>query len=233
LIELLKQKTVLYAEDDLVTRSLYEEYFKNFFKTVYLAENGQQAIEIYHDHKPDVIFLDINMPVMTGLEACQYIRQKDFETKIVMLTVQTDKETLLSSIELGLSSYLEKPMSRVRLKQLLIKISTSFKESNKILIRKTNDQEFSWDKINRVLLCNSQIVHLTKSEKLLLELLVNSRHEKVEKQQVFESVWGGTNQKEYSEASFKTLLKRLRNKLPEDTITNLYGLGYSLNRSEI
>jgi hypothetical protein len=58
LIELLKHKTVLYPEDDLVTRSLYEEYFKIFFKTVYLAENGQQAIEIYHDHKPDVIFLD-------------------------------------------------------------------------------------------------------------------------------------------------------------------------------
>ena len=229
MIELLKQKTVLYAEDEPVTQALYEEYFKGYFKTVYLAKNGQEAISLYNEKKPDVIFLDINMPVVSGLEVCEYIRKEDTETKIIMLTLRSDKKTLLKAIELGLTSYLEKPMTQIQLKQLLIRLSSNLKETNLIFIKHYNHQDFVWDKVNRNLLCDTEIIHLTRNEKLLLEILLLSHHDKVDNQKIFEHIAHDNNSKEYSEASLKALLKRLRNKLPPDTIKNTYGLGYSLD----
>ena len=230
MIELLKQKTVLYAEDDMVTRLLYEEYFKLYFKHVYLAENGQQAIELYQEKKPDVVFLDINMPIKSGLEVCQYIRKNDSETKVIMLSVKTDKKTLLHSIELELSSYIEKPLTQTHLKQFLSKLSSKFHESNLILVREFENQKVLWDKANQELIYNSEIIRLTKNEKLFLEFLVTSRHGKVDKHQIFDYIWSDNLNKEFSDASFKALLKRLRDKLPPNTIINQYGLGYRLNK---
>ena len=222
---------MLYAEDDAFTRELYKDYFEQHFKTVYLVENGQQAIDIYNEKKPDVIFLDIMMPVLDGLDVCRVIRKKDNNTKIILFTGRTDKEALLNAIELGLTTYLEKPVNEVTLNQSLVKLSLQFKSADKYLIRQFNDQYFIWDKTQREVFSNSECIHLTKNEKLLLELFISSRHEKVGYQQIFDHVWFANNAKEFNELSIKTLLKRLRNKLPPDTIKNSYGLGYFFYKS--
>ena len=222
---------MLYAEDDIVIRAVYKDYFEQHFKTVYLAENGQQALDVYTQKKPDVVFLDIMMPVFTGLDVCKEIRKNDNVTKIILFTGRSDKEALLTAIELGLTSYLEKPVSNDTLEQLLVKLSNQFEDIDKYLIRQSNDKYFTWDKNQRELFCNSEHIHLTKNEKLLLELFISSRHEKIDYQQIFDHVWFGNNDKEFSELSIKTLLKRLRDKLPPDTFKNTYGLGYFLNKS--
>jgi len=70
----LVNKSLLYAEDDPITKQLYEAFFNQFFGTVYGAENGKQALELYHSKKPDVVILDINMPYLNGLELCKKIQ---------------------------------------------------------------------------------------------------------------------------------------------------------------
>jgi len=226
----LKHKTLLYAEDDIVTQTLYKEYFEIFFETVYLAENGQQALEIYHDKSPDVICLDINMPIISGLQVCKNIRKKDNKIKIILLTCLTDKQTLFEAIELGLSSYLEKPISELKLKQALIKLSGQFKTQSKELICSENDQYYFWDKEKQQLLRDNEPIHLTKSEKRLLELLVTSQHHILDYQQIYNYVWFDNMDQEYSERSIKSLIKRVRSKLPENIIMNSYGLGYFINK---
>jgi len=229
-IHLLKQKTILYAEDDIFTRELYKDYFEQHFKTVYLVENGQQAIDIYNEKKPDVILLDIMMPVLDGLDVCRVIRKNDDNIKIILFTGRTDKKALLNAIELGVTAYLEKPVNEAILNQSLLKLSRQFQGTDQYLIRQFNDQYFIWDKTQRELFSNLDCIHLTKNEKLLLELFISSRHEKIDYQQIFDYVWFASNGKEFSELSIKSLLKRLRNKLPPNTIKNAYGLGYFLNK---
>ena len=231
MIDVLKQKNVLYAEDDIVTQRLYKGYFEHYFENVYLAENGQQAIDLYNEKKPDIIFLDINMPVLNGLDVCKEIRKNDSNTKIILLTTRSDKEALLQAVELGLTTYLEKPVSKVRLKQVLIKLAADFKKTGKTLIRQHNDNSYIWNSVTRELFCNSNLIHLTKNEKLLLELFISSHHEKVSNEQIYSYVWSDDLDKEFSELSIKALIKRLRNKLPPNSIINSYGLGYSFNKS--
>lgn len=227
-----QNRSVLYAEDEVVARTLYEDHLKHYFSTLYIAENGQQAIEIYREKKPDIVILDINMPLLSGLDVCKIIRKNDKQTKIILLTARNDKEALFQAIELGLTTYLEKPLKREQLELALLKLSAEFDDKKKTQLWTLDEQNYSWCEIKRELICQSDIIILTKKEKLLLELLIFSHHDKVNYQQIYDAVWfEENNAKNYSEVSIKTLIKKLRTKLPADVIKNVYGLGYYLEKS--
>ncbi len=72
------------------------------------AENGQQAIELARSTSPDIILMDINMPVISGLEVTKMIKGEMPQIKIVMLTVSGDDLDLFSAIRYGASGYLRK-----------------------------------------------------------------------------------------------------------------------------
>ena len=226
----LKQKTVLYAEDELIIQAYYTPLFKHYFKTVYTADNGQQALDIYNEKRPDVLILDINMPLINGLSLCKKIRQEDSITKIILLTSRIDKETFLEAVELGLTTYLEKPVTKEHLVCALNKLFNKENTIKMVSLWHYNDQEYYWDIFKRELFCANLSIHLSKNEKNLLELLIKSKHEKITYEQIHEGVFLIENkQKDYKENSIKTLINGLRSKLPKDSIKNSYGLGYFLN----
>ena len=111
----LKQMSLLYAEDKLITQALYKRHFENHFKSVYTARNGHQALEIYNIIKPNVVILDINMPLINGLEVSRRIRKNDQQTRIILLTSRVDKEAFLEAVELDLTTYIEKPVTKEHL----------------------------------------------------------------------------------------------------------------------
>ena len=229
LIDFFKDKSLLYAEDEMVSRALYEDYLNDYFNTIYVAKNGQEALNFYTEKKPDILILDINMPILSGLDVCKAVRKNDKDTKIILLSARTDKEALFEAIELGLTTYLEKPVKREQLRDALLKLSEELRQSSKILLRQTNEHSHIWDTHKRELFCNSNIISLTKKEKLLLELLVTTHHDKVTYQQIYDIVWfEDYNAENYSELSIKSLIKKLRSKLPPNMIKNAYGLGYYL-----
>ncbi len=221
---------LLYAEDEVVSRTLYEEYFKKYFNQVYTAADGSQALKIFHEKKPDIVVLDINMPLLNGLEVCKTIRETDNETSIILLTARTDKQALLEAIELGLTTYLEKPVAKEQLNQALLKLADKLHQTNQIIFYNEQNKKFLWDNLKRELFCNSELLALTKKEKLLLELLLTTHHDKVSYEKIYDAVWsedyGAHN---YSELSIKTLIKKLRAKLPAGIIKNAYGIGYYIN----
>lgn len=231
LVEFFKNMSLLYAEDDIVAQTIYEDYFQQYFNTLYLAENGQQALEIYKEKRPDIVILDINMPLLSGLGVCKAIRKEDKETKIILLTSRSDKQAFLEAVELGLTTYLEKPVKIEQLNQAMFKLSAEFQDTSKISLYQSEDEFFHWDKIHRELHRNLDIIPLTKKEKLLLELLVTTHHNKLSNENIYNAVWfeDYCNQK-YHESSIKTLINKLRAKLPPKIIKNAYGLGYYLDK---
>ncbi len=216
--------TLLYAEDDIISRTLYLDYFSAYFKNIYTAKNGQEALTLYKEKKPDVIILDIYMPILTGLDVCKKIRENDQETKIILLTAHTNKDLLLEAIELGLTTYLEKPITRKQLDQAFLKLSSDMELSSHILIADNSNKPFFWDKETRELSCCSNRITLTKKEKLLLELLATTLHKQVSYEKIYQTVWfEDYNMENYNELSIRTLIKKLRKKLPKNTIKNTYG----------
>jgi two-component system, OmpR family, response regulator VanR len=226
----LQKMTLLYAEDELITQTLYNNFFKSYFKAVYTANNGQQAYEMYQCKKPDVAILDINMPLMNGLDLSKKIREKDQKTKIILMTSRIDKEAFLKAVELGLTTYIEKPVTKDILIQSLKKLFDNNSEDE--VLWHHEHQIFRWNYFRRELLCNDTNVHLTKNEKSLLETLIKSKHHNVTYQAIFNAVWSDNFDKDYNEASIKTLLTGLRKKLPPKAIKNVYGLGFFLNRNQ-
>ncbi len=114
---------ILYAEDNENIRHSYVLVLKRYFKDVFEAEDGEDALKLYHDHKPDIVLTDINMPVLDGLELVRIIRETDQTTKIIVLSAYSDQEKLMKAIPLGLSAYLVKPIKGDDFKKVLVDVS--------------------------------------------------------------------------------------------------------------
>lgn len=129
-----KSFTVLYAEDNEALRVNAAKLFKNLFKTVYVASDGQEALDIFRREKVDIVISDIKMPRMNGFELIEKIRYIKPSTKFIIMSAFDEKEYLLRAIEDGISAFLKKPVSVVQLTETLLKAVEAIEsEQNKEL----------------------------------------------------------------------------------------------------
>lgn len=228
MIENLKKYTLLYVEDELNVQLQFSLFFSNLFKEVYVSSDGEDGFNKFKDKHPDVIILDVNIPKINGIELTKKIKKIAPNVPIVLLTARSDKETLKNAIELKILSYLEKPVSRNRLNELLIKLSKELVDDN-ILILWENEKNnyYKWNKKEKLLYLNTVTIKLTKKENLLLTILIEKKNI-CTYQDIYEYVWENAY-KDYNESTIKTLLSSLKSKLPKNSIINHYGIGYSIN----
>lgn len=90
-LEILKDKTVLFVDDDATTREVMYNTFARRFKKVLLAENGKEGLEIFEKEGPDVVVTDIEMPVMNGLKLLERIKSIDPKKPVVIVTAFSDE----------------------------------------------------------------------------------------------------------------------------------------------
>ncbi len=127
--------SLLYVEDERVTREQISRILQRIVTELFVAENGQEGLALYREKRPDIIISDIMMPVMNGLEMAREIRQLDRDSQIVMLTAYSDTEYLLECIRLGVNQYVQKP---VDFSQLATAIETC---SNYVLLKRKLQQQ--------------------------------------------------------------------------------------------
>ena len=82
------------------------------FEEVCEASNGGEALALYEQQKPDLTFIDINLPGMDGITLLRAIRDRDAETCIIMCTAEADRKLVAAAMEAGANDYLIKPFSR-------------------------------------------------------------------------------------------------------------------------
>ncbi len=87
------------------------------------ATNGEQAVALYQELKPDLVTMDLVMPVMGGLEALRKIRELDAQAQVVVVTALDQKQALMDSIREGALDFIVKPFERERVLNLLHKVS--------------------------------------------------------------------------------------------------------------
>jgi len=227
---LLSQLTVLYAEDEILVQRHYKAHFEEYFKAVYCTTDGQTALELYHEKRTDVAILDINMPLINGMELAKLIKEINKDAIIVMLTAIVDKTTLINAVEIDLCCYLEKPVTRKKMKQALEKIQKAAEKEHELELWNINNQLYLWNHHEKELYCQDNKIILTKNEATLLELFIFSEKRQISYQNIFNRVWPYQSNDTYNEATIKTLIKSLRAKLPKNVINNSYGIGYYLAR---
>jgi diguanylate cyclase (GGDEF)-like protein len=129
LMKLSQNLTVLYVEDDPLQRAEIAEILQDFFKVVMLAKDGQDGLEKFLSYKdesgsyPDLVITDISMPKLTGIEMSKEVLEHNSEQVIIVFSAYSDANYLLDLINMGIDSYLVKPMRSEPFLQVLRRAS--------------------------------------------------------------------------------------------------------------
>lgn len=226
---MMDKKTVLLVDDEEQIRELLSLYFTQEGFTVAEAGDGAAALLAMQQVKPDIIILDIMMPVLDGIEVCQQIRK--FSTvPIIMLTSRTQDDDRIMGLEIGADDYVAKPFNP---KEIVVRA--------KAVLRRTMapQQYHSVDSINlpgltinmaeHSVTAFGQSVILAHKELEVLWQLASHPNKVLSRDQLLELVW------DYSYSgdtrTVDTHVKRLRKKLESgpDTlwdIKTVWGIGY-------
>ena len=114
--------TALIADDEAHMRTFIKLLLKDIgFETIYLMQNGMDAVEAFLEYKPDVVLLDINMNKMNGIDALAHIRAASPHTKIIMMTAVSARDVVEETRNKGASHYILKTQSPEIIRELIIK----------------------------------------------------------------------------------------------------------------
>ncbi|PHR52774.1 MAG: response regulator [Arcobacter sp.] len=132
LTEQTKKLTAMVVEDEGVANELLSSTFKNFFSDVASAFNGKEAIEMYERLKPDIIFVDIVMPEMDGIELSRKLREMNPNQIIIVISASNDIQKISESIEIGVNSFIQKPIDTKKIIELLSNVTALISKKKKI-----------------------------------------------------------------------------------------------------
>lgn len=108
--ELFENITLLYVEDDEMTLEEISFFLERYVKKLIIAKNGQEGLELYKKHNPDMVITDIQMPVMNGLDMAKKIFEINPSVPIAVTTAYSDSSYLMNAIEIGIDKYILKPI---------------------------------------------------------------------------------------------------------------------------
>ncbi len=222
--------TLLYAEDDLESRENYAFILKEYFSNIFLAKNGKEALTLYYEKEPDILLLDISMPLLNGLDLVKTIRKDDLHTPIIMLSAHSDRETLLYAVGLKLEAYLLKPIDDTMLKETIVKLVRQM-HSKEILYLREN---LIWDRAHSYLIYHGKELKITKKERLMLQLLSQNLGTYVSHNELIIHIWHDEIPDHSHDNKLIQLIYRFNKKImqnissPAHLIENSYTLGYRL-----
>lgn len=211
--------------------SLRDEFESNGYQ-VFIAEDGGEGLRVAEKEKPDLIILDIMLPVMDGYEVCKKLRMEGNHTPIIMLTVKNKEIDKVLGLELGADDYVTKPFS---VRELSARVKTIFRRSD----------EYSTELLHTYCLGETELdftkyeatrkgrkIDFTPLEFQVLHLFVKHKGQVLTRDEILEKVWGEHN----TVISLRTIdshIVNIRKKLEDDPanpkyIINIRGVGYKL-----
>jgi len=219
-----KNITILCVEDNDFIREEAVEYLSLLYTTVLEASNGEEALKIYRDSKPDIIITDIEMPIINGLQLVKFIRRNDKKTPIIIVTAFLDAEYLLEAIELRLVKYIIKPLTNHKL-DIALSLAHECLDENGDNSMVQLSLNIYFDKLNRSLIIDNELVPLTHNELILFSLLLKHTNSIVSYNEIKNEIW---NYEENYRDSLRSLVRSLRLKLGEVMLQNVSGIGYRM-----
>jgi DNA-binding response OmpR family regulator len=223
---ILKESTILLAEDDDGLRNIFKKILLLYVKEVYEASDGEEAYKLYLQRRPDIVITDIKMPKINGLEFIKKIREKERNTPIIVTSAYADQELLLESIKLYLVEYLIKPIKDEDLTRVLTRCADTISENRKDAIIDL-PEGYRYDIRNKTIFSpDGKSVSLTTKEIELIELLLEHRGTLVTKQTIEEKLY---RYEEAPPSALKNLVFKVRKKVPGTILKTVGKLGYTID----
>ena len=223
-INLFENLTILYAEDEDNLRHSVVQTLELFFARVIEASNGEDALDLFYEHKPDVLLLDICMPKCDGLELLKKIRESHKRVPVIIMSAYAEQNYFLQAIELNICKYLFKPFSKDSFLGALKTCALWMYEWGENNLIKVTDTLF-YNPETSILHQHNEQFALTKKERLLFEYFLRQKDRIISYDELEEAIWASEGG---NKVALKALIKELRKKLPQNCIENIFGIGYKL-----
>jgi len=209
---------------EFVSYNLQREGFK-----VYSARNGLEAIQMTGKIKPDLIILDVMMPEMDGIVACEEIRKLPGCKNVIIafLTARGEDYSQIAGFEAGADDYITKP---IRPKVLISRVKALLKRSSEIASDVDGNEKILKigniviDKERYILQIEGRELTLPRKEFELLSLLVSKPDKVFTRDEIYKAVWG--NNVIVGDRTIDVHIRKLREKIGNDHIRTLKGIGY-------
>lgn len=219
----LRDKTILFVEDDVEIQNTTKEILQAFFKQVIVASNGIEGYDKYLSQNPDILFTDIKMPLMDGLELVSQIRAKDIEIPIVLFTAHNEQKYLMRAINMQVEGFITKPLKLEEMLEIFSKCTARINARKPSIIEFENDVVYHT--ISNSLVKNGEKIKLGSKEYALLKLLVERYPNLLEKEEIIIKLYPIA---EIGESTLKNIVSRLRAKIGFNAIESISGIGWRL-----
>jgi len=117
---------ILVTDDSKMARKMVIKILNDVLNEnveVFEGQNGQEAFDLYKEHLPEIVFLDLTMPVMNGFEALSKIKEFDKNAKVVIISADIQKLSMDKALQLGAFNFIKKPIDLEKMQQILSKIN--------------------------------------------------------------------------------------------------------------
>jgi len=219
---------LLIIEDEKRISRFLELELKHEGYEIKAAFDGRTGLDMALNEEPDLIILDLMLPVMSGIEVCRRIRQTKNPVPIIMLTAKDDVSDKVMGLDMGADDYMTKPFA---IEELLARIRVSIKRKVSISEQQTKTlayDDLKLDDQKRQVTYKNDIVELTKKEYELLKYLLENKNIALDREKILEKVWGYDY---YGDTNvIDVYVRYLRSKIDQkyglDMIKTVRGVGY-------
>ena len=217
---------ILLVDDDRQNSELLRKFLEVEGYEVEYAENGRAGWEIYDANRPDLVLLDINMPLMNGFELAQKIREQDRVVLIFFLTDRMGKADRLKGFDLKGNDYIPKPFYP---EELIAKIKERFEHRQASLTSRMVIGQTIFDSNLSTIEYAGTVQHLSARQSEILAILAQHVGQTVERSYLLEHVWG--NDSYANSLALNVQITYIRKLLEPDTSISIVSLkkrGYIL-----
>jgi DNA-binding response OmpR family regulator len=226
---------VLVVDDDVNVRDVLRRYLEQAGYRVLLADDGEGALRLAAEARPDLVVLDLMLPGIDGFEVCRRLRQRDGqqrEVPVVMLTARGEEEDRIAGLRLGADDYVAKPFSP---RELVLRVGSVLRRAHAappVVRDELVDGDLRVDGTARTASRAGAPLSLTTREFDLLEFLIANAGTAFTRAELLSRVWGW----DFGDQSTVTVhVRRLREKIePEPAnprrIATVWGVGYRYDR---
>lgn len=217
---------ILLVDDDRQNSEFLRKFLEVEGYEVSYAENGGKGWETFSAIRPDLVLLDVNMPVMNGFELAQLIREQDRDVLIFFLTDRTEKADRLKGFDLKGNDYIPKPFYP---EELIAKIKERFEHHKSAPSTRMDIGQTIFDRNLSTIEIDGVVQHLSARQSEILTILAQNIGLTVERDIILQSVWG--NDSYANSLALNVQITYLRKMLEADTSISIVSLkkrGYRL-----
>lgn len=217
---------VLYVEDELNLALIVADSLEDAGFEVTHRTNGLEALAVFKHHQPEVVVIDIMMPVMDGYTLAHEIRKIDAQIPIIFLSALTQTEDVVKGFHLGGNDYIRKPF---KVEELIVRIESLTKRIKRTLPMIYHIGNYVLDTNRNLLTFGTASERLSFRETELIRRLFENKETVVPREEIIKTYWKDDTY--FTGRSLDVFISRIRKyfkKDPQIHITNVRGVGYMM-----